>query len=108
MGGSQINTAISMSGSELAKATCGSEGNVMWRSSPDLLEGSAFQKNSGSFEFGVFSLLKAPALIPAIAKESISKSNYVLILDNLRATGVLHEGGEAAYVYAGGQFCQDR
>jgi len=55
--------------------------------------------------------LKASAVIPAmeqLSSQPAVKPNCVLILDNLRASGVSFENGEAAYVYVGAQFCEDR
>jgi hypothetical protein len=105
--GSTVTKAIPLSGSEIAKGSCGSEGNFIWRSSPDLFEGASFQKTNGSLPFGTYCSIKAGAVAPYMPPPE-GHSNYVLILDNLRASGVSTENGEAAYVYMGGQFCDDR
>jgi len=106
--GSTVSKSVGLSGSELAKSTCGSDGDFMWRSSPDLFEGCSMQTSSGSLGFGAYCVVRAPALVPAMEMPNEVKPNYVLILDNLRATGVSFENGEAAYVYVGAQFCEDR
>jgi hypothetical protein len=113
--GSGAKTSIPLSGAELAKDTCGTQGEFMWRSSPDLFEGTLFLKSSGQLPFGNYCSLKGGAIVPILPKpQSSVTSNYVLIIDNLRASGVTTEGEDedsdppAVYVYMGGQFCEDR
>jgi len=107
--GSTVTKSIGLSGSEIAKKTCDRKGDkFVWRSSPDSCEGCLTETpNFDAFTLGDSVSLEIPCVIPVIQQKG-KESHFVLVIDNLRATGVSTEDNEAAYVYIGAQFCEDR
>ena len=77
-------SGIPLAGGELAKGTCGSEGEFLWRSTPDLLEGFAEVSGlEGGATKGIECInISAPASIPAVSNAS---GSMVLVLDDVPA-----------------------
>jgi len=104
--GDCITDTIPLSGSEMAKGSCGSDSCFLWRSQPDGFEGTSVKKSSGSNSLGPYAVFETAAVLPTVSQPTEGDSPYMLIIDNMRANGLPADG--SPYVYVGGQFCEDR
>lgn len=104
--GDCITDTIPLSGSEMAKGSCGSDSCFLWRSQPDGFEGSSVKKSSGSNSLGPYAVFETAAVLPTVNQPTEGDSPYMLVVDNMRANGLPADG--SPYIHIGGQFCDDR
>lgn len=104
--GNSINDVVQFPALETQKKSCGSDSCFLWRSQPDGYEGHASKTSGGSSDLGEFAMLSANIVVPQLKFKGPGESCYMLVVDNLRASGLAFEGNP--YVHIGGQFCDDR